>query len=110
MARPQKYKVDTAKLEYMASIGCTYEEIANVLEVPENVLKKSYSLFYTKGRQNLKERLRKKQIEIAESGNVVMLIWLGKQYLDQKDREEHSIDEATYEFLIGTKKKDNQDS
>jgi hypothetical protein len=32
--------------------------------------------------------LRRKQWEVATAGNIPMLIWLGKQYLDQKDRHE----------------------
>ena len=32
--------------------------------------------------------LREKQIEMAMQGNVQMLIWLGKQYLGQLDKQE----------------------
>ena len=32
--------------------------------------------------------LRKKQWEVAMDGNVQMLIWLGKQYLGQRDTPE----------------------
>lgn len=32
------------------------------------------------------QSLRKKQLQIALKGNVVMLIWLGKQYLGQVDK------------------------
>ena len=32
--------------------------------------------------------LRKKQFDIAMQGNVQMLIWLGKQYLEQSDKQE----------------------
>jgi hypothetical protein len=35
--------------------------------------------------------LRRRQHEVALSGNVPMLIWLGKQYLGQKDKQEHEI-------------------
>ena len=37
--------------------------------------------------------LRKKQFEMAMDGNVQMLIWLGKQYLGQKDKPEVVTDE-----------------
>lgn len=32
--------------------------------------------------------LRRRQFLVAESGNPTMLIWLGKQHLDQKDKAE----------------------
>ena len=32
--------------------------------------------------------MRRKQFEVANNGSVPMLIWLGKQYLDQKDKQE----------------------
>ena len=35
-----------------------------------------------------KIELRKKQFEVAMTGDCKMLIWLGKQYLDQKDKPE----------------------
>jgi len=84
----QKYEVNRKKIEQLASYGNTYDEIANVLNVSSGILRKSYSQFYTKGRENLNQRLRKKQINVALKGNVVMLIWLGKNYLGQKDKEE----------------------
>ena len=88
MARPIKYKVDVKMLEKLASYGHTYAECSAFLEVPSTVLEKSYSVFYTKGRESLKQRLRMRQIQVADKGNVVMLIWLGKQYLGQKDKTE----------------------
>lgn len=36
-----------------------------------------------------KELLRKKQMETALSGDKTLLVWLGKQYLDQKDKVEN---------------------
>ena len=32
--------------------------------------------------------LRRKQFETALAGNVTMMVWLGKQYLGQKDKTE----------------------
>ena len=55
---PKKYDVDTIKLLKLAKIGLTIRECADVLNVSEDLLSKSYSEIYTKGRENLKERLR----------------------------------------------------
>jgi hypothetical protein len=38
-----------------------------------------------KGRDDLKQSLRRSQIRLALSGNAVMLIWLGKNILGQSD-------------------------
>jgi type 1 glutamine amidotransferase len=43
---------------------------------------------WEKGHVQFNSSLRQKQIEMANSGSVPMLIWLGKQYLDQKDKAE----------------------
>ena len=37
--------------------------------------------------------IRQKQFQMAMDGNVQMLIWLGKQYLGQKDSPEFMTDE-----------------
>ena len=39
-----------------------------------------------------KKGLRSMQFSVAMKGNVAMLIWLGKQYLDQKDKSLHGND------------------
>lgn len=39
----------------------------------------------------LRINLMKKQYDVAMSGNVGMLIWLGKQYLKQKDKQENEV-------------------
>lgn len=96
---PKKYEVDIERLQKLASYGNTYEECSAILDVPSEVLRKSYSQIYTKGRESLKQRLRMRQIEAADKGNIVMLIWLGKQYLDQKDKADIT---SGNESLAGT--------
>ena len=77
-------------IEKLASYGLNNTEIAKSLEMDDNTLKRSYEKFLTKGRVNLKTRLKRKQIDVALKGNVPMLIWLGKQYLDQKDTSQET--------------------
>ena len=48
----------------------------------------SFADFYELKRGHGKMALRRKQMQIALAGNVAMLIFLGKNYLDQKDRTE----------------------
>ena len=48
-------------------------------------LEKRYSGIISKGRSEGNKSLRRAQMEKALQGDVRMLIWMGKQYLDQKD-------------------------
>ena len=88
MGRPVEYIVDEEKVELAASFGNTYEEISTLLDVPAELLRKSYSHYYRKGRDAMVDRLRKAQVNAAMSGNPTMLIWLGKQYMGQADKSE----------------------
>lgn len=47
-----------------------------------------FSTIYDKKRCGGKIAVRRKQFQVAESGNVSMLIWLGKQWLGQTDKQE----------------------
>jgi hypothetical protein len=90
MARPKK-KVDPKMVQDLASIGCKVIEIAKLLDVSEDTLNRRFAVEIAKGKENLKMSLRRWQLESAKKGNVTMLIWLGKQYLEQKDKIENSI-------------------
>tara|TARA_Y100001937_G_C6894818_1_gene230662 strand:- start:239 stop:553 length:315 start_codon:yes stop_codon:yes gene_type:complete len=88
MARPKKYDLDTDQVEKLAGFGCTNTEIASFFGCDESLIRKSYSEFLTKGREKGKIRLRQLQWRQAERGNTSMLIWLGKQVLNQTDKQE----------------------
>ena len=98
MGRPKKYIIDTAEVEKLSSFGCTTREIADFFGCPENVISGRYKEFTTKGRTALKKRLRMAQIKAALGGNVVMMIWLGKQYLEQTDKNEMELSVDTAEI------------
>jgi len=103
MARPKKYDIDPLQVEKLAGHGCTAREIAESYGCDESLISKSYSSNITKGKANLKKRLRKAQLDVALSGNSTMLIWLGKQMLGQVDRQEvehiRPIDEIEFNGL-----------
>ncbi len=86
----KKILTDEEQIEKLASYGLTNTEISEVLGYDDTTLKRKFENFLTKGRGILKKRLKKKQIEVAMQGNVVMLIWLGKQYLGQAEKIEGS--------------------
>ena len=84
--RPPKV-IDYALVERLASIQCTQEEIANILEVSTKTLQRNdeFCLIYKKGLDNGRMSLRRFQWEAAKKGNTTMLVWLGKQYLGQRE-------------------------
>ena len=88
MARPKKYNIDTEQVEKLASFGCTNIEIGSFFGCSPDLLEKSYQEFLTKGRDKGKIRLRQLQWKAAEAGSHTMLIWLGKQILNQSDKQE----------------------
>ena len=92
MAKKNKELKEEEKIEKLSSFGLTNKEISEALGYDENTLKRNFEIFLIKGRINLKQRLRRKQIDVALKGNVTMLIWLGKQYLGQAEKIEENGD------------------
>jgi hypothetical protein len=85
MARPKKNISAKAVFE-LAKIGCTLEEMGRVLGCNATTIGRRFRKEVERGMANLKVRLRRKQISEALTGNIAMLIWLGKQLLDQTER------------------------
>jgi len=48
-----------------------------------------FSEYKRKRQEPMRVNLMKKQYDVAIAGNVTMLIWLGKQYLGQSDKQEN---------------------
>lgn len=85
--RPKKV-IDYDAVKKLASIMATQEEIATFLELSVKTLQKDkeFMRIYKEGLDKGKMSLRRMQMKSAEKGNVTMLIWLGKQYLGQKEQ------------------------
>ena len=81
----KSYKLDHDLIFKLASIHCTYAEIAEIVATSVTTLEKRFKNLIEKGRAEGKRSLRRAQMEKAIQGDVRMLIWMGKQYLDQKD-------------------------
>jgi AraC-like DNA-binding protein len=83
-------KVDAAQVEELASIFCSLAEIAAVVNCSVSTIQRRFAQAVEKGRERGKESLKRAQWKKAVTdGNPTMLIWLGKQHLDQKDRQVH---------------------
>jgi hypothetical protein len=93
MARPLK-DIEPWQVYKLARIGCTDAEIGTILGCSEDTLTNRFSEHLRKGREKMRMSLRRMQYKAAQTGNITMLIWLGKQYLKQSDKIDidHRID------------------
>lgn len=88
-----KKQIDFDVVDSLCNIQCTGEEIASVLGVDYDTLnariKEKYGILFSDyfelKRGAGKASLRRMQWKAAEAGNNTMLVWLGKQYLGQRD-------------------------
>jgi hypothetical protein len=83
---------DLRQVEEMGRIQSTQAELAAVLGCGLSTVKdrltsdEEFAAAYRKGLEAGKASLRRLQWKSALAGNVVMQIWLGKQYLSQRDQ------------------------
>ncbi len=79
--------IDPGQVEFLAGKFWQKSEIAAFLNCHPDTITNRFQEVYLKGREQGKAKLRDLQLKAANSGNVTMLIWLGKQYLGQRDSE-----------------------
>lgn len=91
MARPRK-TVDEAKIIELASKGHTLKGIAALCGISYDTLHRRFATACEKGIELCNDALRVKQIERALAGSDTMLIWLGKQRLGQRDKQDIELD------------------
>lgn len=84
----------------LSSILCTNEEIAYICGCSHDTLQKRYMHILDAGRSQGRMSIRRKQFEVAMAGNGAMLIWLGKQYLKQKEPREAPEDMKVDEIKV----------
>jgi hypothetical protein len=99
LGRPRK-TVDWNLFDQLCAVQCTLDEISGVLQVSADTLERRVSEKFGRTFAEVFEQkrkagfasLRSKQFEIAMAGNATMLIWLGKQYLSQSDKQLQKTD------------------
>lgn len=94
MARP-KLNIDKEAVFKLAKMHCTMEEMAGFFGCSVDTLERRFADVIDKGRQEGKMKLRDLQLQAANKGNVVMLIWLGKQILGQSEKIESKNENTT---------------
>lgn len=107
--RPKK-EIDYVAVEKLANIQCTQEEIASFLGISSRTLLRDekFKELFSKGRENGKMSLRRIQWKHAEK-SVPMAIWLGKQYLGQKDIIEASTTGETKINIVNSLPRDEDE-
>lgn len=92
MAGRPKFQIDYEAVKKLASIMCTEKEIASFLGCDERTLQRDehFVAVYKEGKETGKMSLRRMQWKLAEK-SYAMAIFLGKQYLGQKDVVENNI-------------------
>lgn len=99
MAGRKKIQLDTKQAEIFGYFKATYETMADYLGVSIDTIRdrmqegNEFSNAYKKGFSGMKMKLSEAQLQTALKGNATLLIWLGKQYLGQKDSFEDNTKE-----------------
>lgn len=87
--KPKISEVDKELVWRLGCMMCTLGEISDVLGLDENTVRRKFGDLIDKARSEGKKALRRAQFEKAvQDRDPRMLIFLGKQYLGQKDAPE----------------------
>lgn len=110
MGRPKKdlTEKEWASVDYMITIHCTGEEIAGVLGMDYDTLNRNakeqkgmpISEYIKQGTSKGNMSLRRMQWKSAENGSATMQIWLGKQWLGQKENISSDIRVTTIDSEV----------
>jgi hypothetical protein len=100
MARPVK-EIDRKQFENLCGLQCTLEEICDWFDVTDKTLNawckrtygRSFSEVFALKRGRGEISLRRMQWKLAEK-SAAMAIWLGKQYLGQRDNVDVTVADA----------------
>ena len=120
VGRPRKV-IDYDLTYKLSEIQCTMTEMSYILGISVKALERDKQFVATRNKALSEgcKSLRRLQWDKAQAGNVGMLIWLGKQYLGQLEKQEvktpdlgdKSTDECTDEelmLLIKSRRRSNQ--
>ena len=99
MGRP-KIVIDWEQFDKLCALQCPLSEIACWFKCSEDTIENAckreqnmtFSDYFAIKRGNGKISLRRKQYDVAMAGSIPMLIWLGKQYLQQSDKMEQKVE------------------
>lgn len=118
---PERNPISKEKIDYsrdvvvkLSQLGCTDKEVASVVGMSTGSLKTHLREELDKGRTHLRRSLRKAQLELAiNEKNPTMLIWLGKNYLGQREPKsqlEHSGGVTVEKVMFNRNGKEDKNS
>ena len=86
----KRIPIDPHELHKLCVLQCTHEEIAawfncSVRTIEKYVKKPGVAEVVARGRAKGRISVRRAQMKLLESGNATMGVWLGKQFLGQRD-------------------------
>ena len=94
--RPPK-EIDRELLTVLAGMQCTYEEMSAALKISKRQFiehldkEPELRVLIEDGKANGRMSIRRQQFKLLAEGDRVMAIWLGKQYLGQRDRVDNQL-------------------
>jgi hypothetical protein len=89
-----KIEIDWGEFEKLCQIQCTLAEIADWFKCSEDTIERRcreqkkmlFAEYFKKHSVKGRISLRRSQFKLATGGNPALNIWLGKQYLGQRDQ------------------------
>ena len=98
-----RVEIDWNTFDALCGVQCTLAELAAHLGVSEDTIERavkrergmSFADYFAQKRKAGFVSLRRKQWELAMAGNPTMLIFLGKQWLGQSDKQEVAVSPVT---------------
>lgn len=92
--------IDWDSFDALCYAQCTKWEISAYFKTSEDTLERAvkrekgvtFAVYFDEKRNKGLVSLRRQQFQVAMKGSPAMLIWLGKQYLGQKEKHEHTGD------------------
>ena len=80
-----KAEIDSEAVYKLAKLGANITEIADFHNVSTKTISRRFKAEVVKGKADMRLRLRQAQFDTAMKGNPALLIWLGKQMLNQTE-------------------------
>lgn len=82
--------IDLVELEKLSAMQCTNAEMAGWFDCSEKTFGKrskepAFQEAMARGRAKGRLSIRRSQFRLLDAGNPTMAVWLGKQYLGQRD-------------------------
>jgi AraC-like DNA-binding protein len=110
VGRPEK-EFDWKLIDSILQFGARLIDCCEMLEVSDDTIQRrikdefgcTFSEYRERKMSKMRMKLLQKQFDVAMSGNVALLIWLGKQHLGQSDKAENTIDISKIQINIDQK-------